>query len=122
MQPLGPLVWTGGEHPFALSMGEIEALQQATGFGPHRLLTRMVERDWMVGEIKHTIRLGLIGGGMAQKDAGPIVARLFDEHPLFEFLPLATMILQHALSGPEDDPVGKPRGVETPPTPTTPES
>lgn len=104
------LPWVGGEHPFALFLGELRALQDATDTGPEELLNRIRFGKWRVDDLGDTIRLGLIGGGMKSDMAKQMVSTMLDRHPLMVFKPTAIEILLLALSGPEDDKPGKPVG------------
>lgn len=101
------LSWVGGEHDFALDLGKLRALQDACNAGPETLLRRMAAGDWRVDDLLETIRLGLAGAGMENKQAGPMVLRLMDIHPLTEFRETAYRILGAALVGVEGDPVGE---------------
>lgn len=65
------LEWADGEFLFALKGAQIEEMQRVcgdVGFGV--IYQRALLGAWFLGDIKHTIRLGLIGGGM-----DPIEAR-----------------------------------------------
>jgi hypothetical protein len=101
-------VWDGGEHPFKLNIGELRALQAATGVGPLFLMGRIVGSQWLVDDIIDTVRLGLIGGGMPDKDAKMLTDRVFTENTpaLYRSTLLATRILRDAVMGEPDDPVG----------------
>lgn len=65
------LEWADGEFTFALQGAQIEELQRVcgeVGFGV--IYQRLMLGAWSLGDIQHTIRLALIGGGM-----DPILAR-----------------------------------------------
>jgi Phage tail tube protein, GTA-gp10 len=70
-------------------------------------LVRSIGGDWRVDDVRETIRLGLIGGGMTPTDAYVAVTRYVDERPLTENIGVAAAVLIHALRGDENDPVGK---------------
>lgn len=101
-------VWEGGEHPFRLGIGELRALQAATGVGPLFLLGRITGSQWFVDDIIDTIRLGLVGGGMSEKDATALTNRVFTENTpvLYRSMLLAVRILKDAVMGDPEDPVG----------------
>ncbi len=103
------LVWEGGEHPFKLAIGELRALQSATGVGPLFLLGRIAGSQWFVDDIIDTIRLGLIGGGMDPVEAKKLTDRVFTDNTaaLYRSTLLATRILRDAVMGEPDDPVGE---------------
>ncbi|TDW21072.1 tail tube GTA-gp10-like protein [Rhizobium azibense] len=102
------LVWEGGEHEFRLGIGELRALQSATGVGPLFLLGRITGSQWFVDDIVDTVRLGLIGGGMKPEDAKKLVDRVFGENTpsLYRNMLLATRVLRDAVMGEPLDPVG----------------
>lgn len=109
------LTWPGGEHSFALRLGELRKMQESCGAGPEQVLERLQTGKWLVNDLIEPIRLGLIGSDeKPTKDAGPLVTSLMDQHPLMSFRFVAMAILAHALYGPEDDQPGELEG-ETPP-------
>lgn len=71
-------------------------------------MLRQIGGDWRVDDVRETIRLGLIGGGMSPTDAFVFVSGYVDPYPLTDNTGLAASILMHALIGDQDDPVGKP--------------
>lgn len=104
--------WAGGEHTFWLGIGELRALQQATDVGPLFLLGRVTGHQWMVDDIIHIIRLGLIGGGMPDVQAKKLVDTVFveDTTQLYKCVVLALNILKDAVMGvDQDDTVGEPQ-------------
>jgi hypothetical protein len=109
------LPWIGGEHDFALDIGNLRALQQSCDAGPEQILRRLTAGTWRIDDLFGTIRLGLIGGGMAAKDATALVNDLFAKHPYMGFRLTAQAILMAALVGPDDDQVGEPKGDAPPP-------
>ncbi len=108
--------WVGGEHPFALGIGQLRALQTACDAGPEAILRRMVQGDWRIDDLVEVLRLGLIGSGaMAESDAGPFVLRQIDQHGWTKVRLTAVMVLNSALEGEKDEPLGEPEGQATPP-------
>lgn len=109
MRPLGPLPWVGGQHTFFLGLGQIRALQDATGLGPNALYRRLRGGDWLVDDLMEILVQGLVGSdAMDLGDATKLVTGLFRKHPLLEFVGTSTAILAHALSVPEGEDEGKP--------------
>lgn len=108
------IAWVGGEHDFALRIAELRALQDARDAGPEQILNRLRFGEWRVDDVVQVIRWGLVGGGMSAKDAAMLITPLIDLHPLSHFKLTALAIMFHAMTGPEDDPVGEAEGVETP--------
>src|SRR5690606_951747 len=79
-------------------------------------MTRGIGGEWRIDDIRETIRLGLIGGGMTPTDAFVTVSRYVDQPEKYaptDNIGIAAAILLHALTGPQDDPVGKPTPEET---------
>lgn len=107
--------WVGGEHEFALKLGQLRALQNACEAGPEEILSRIWAGGWLVDDLIEVIRLALIGGGEVDaKDAGLMVTRLLESNPLLQFKPLAQDILMDALIGEADDQVGELAGALNP--------
>lgn len=107
----GVLQWPGGEHDFALPLGQLRALQDATNSGPEEVFNRLRLGTWRVNDMIDTIRLGLVGAGeMDAAEASKTVIALFDQHPAMDFKLTAIAILAAALIGVEDDPVGEAEG------------
>lgn len=110
--------WADGPHTFRLALEQLRTLQEATKTGPYTLWERVaLSREWRVDDIRETIRLGLIGGGMEPLDALALVRVYVDGRPLVESVAPAERILRAALIGADDDPVGK-AGAERPADPT----
>jgi hypothetical protein len=109
------LTWPGGEHDFLLRIGEIRALQAACDAGPEEIFHRLGGTGWRIDDAFHTLRLGLIGGGMKDREAADLVARMFESHPFKVFCPPARLVLLAALVGDPDDPVGEVPGETAPP-------
>lgn len=101
------LDWADGTYPFALKWGQLEELQEKTDAGPYFLLGRLHDGSWRIGDIEHTIRLGLIGGGMAPMAALALVRRYVQARPPLENLTTAQAILGAAVMGAPDETVGK---------------
>jgi hypothetical protein len=106
------IVWPGGAHPFRLRLGELRRLQDKTGAGPEELLNRVRLGRWKVDDLIEILRFGLIGGGMGESDAAPLVVKMMELHPLLEFKMPAELVLIYALLQPEDDELGKPEAGE----------
>lgn len=111
------LVWGDGEHKFALPIGQLRELQDKCGAGPARVLGRLSGNDWLIDDIRETIRLGLIGGGKTPTEAYTLVKRYIDDRDggLLEARQHAQVILMKALVGDPSDPVGEPVKAENPP-------
>lgn len=102
------ITWPGGEHAFRLGIGQLDALQSVTGQGPEELLLNLRAGRWSQAHLESVIRLGLIGGGMADVAAKQVTRATFDRgFGLMHYKPACMMVMEAALFGPEDDPVGK---------------
>ena len=54
MKPI-TLQWVGGEHEFALPLGNLRPLQEHTNAGPEQLIRRMSSGDWRVDDLMEII-------------------------------------------------------------------
>ena len=121
------LVWPGGEHEFALRLGELEALQIASDSGPGEVLLRLhtsmadanpLVGPWRISDVIDTIRLGLIGGGMDGIEARNQVRKAVERHGIPDLIPTAAEALLFSLSprADEDGDIapGEAEGAETP--------
>lgn len=66
-------------HRFRLGFGELEELQEKTGLGPFVLFQRLLGGEWRLADVRETLRIGLIGGGMKPLDALSLVRRYVDD-------------------------------------------
>jgi hypothetical protein len=93
------LPWGDGDHTFRLGLAEIEELEAACDMSVF-LLHTAVTSDIPFAKLKHfseTLRLGLIGGGMAPVPALQLVKRYVEERPLHESVAVAGAILRAAI-------------------------
>lgn len=104
-------IWAGGEHDFALGLGELRALQENCDAGPEVIMTRLRVGSWMVDDVIEVLRLGLIGAGLDAEKAGPLVMRTFEQHGAFALKFPAYEVITAALIGEDGDPVGETEGV-----------
>jgi hypothetical protein len=102
-----PLTWQGGEHEFALPIGQLRALQDRCDAGPAHVLGRLASGQWRVDDVTETIRLALMGGGLERSEAVRLVKLHVEEKPLAQSVTLASAVLMAALYGPEDDSLGE---------------
>ena len=107
------ITWGDGDHRFRLAIGQLRELQEKCAAGPMEVLDRLATRRWRVDDVRETIRLGLIGGGMEPIKALPLVKHYIDERPIMESVPAAQAVLIAALIGVEEDPAGKAEAGET---------
>lgn len=103
------LTWADGDYTFRLGWGELEALQEACNAGPWVILDRLFTKQCLVGDISNVIRQGLIGGGLEPTAATKLVRTYVEKRPPAENLLFATVILQAAIQGASEEPVGEPQ-------------
>ncbi|AWN54709.1 gene transfer agent family protein [Methylobacterium sp. 17Sr1-1] len=97
-------------HRFRLAIGDLEALQEATGMGPAALLQRFhAGRQYRFRDVRDVLRLGLIGGGTPVPEAHALARRL-DGLACIPLIAKAALVLAAALEGAEDERVGRPAG------------
>lgn len=117
------LPFADGDYTFRLGIGELRELQQAVNVprvqagvpavGPAQLLYGLGSNAWWVDDVRETVRLALIGGGLAAPKALLLVKRYVEQRPDRENLQLARRILLAALIGVPEDPVGGKAAAET---------
>ena len=98
-----------GEFECELDIGALEDLQSLTGLGPEKIIERLANREYFVGEVREIIRLGLQCGGLAPPKAFEVMNRNVKPPYLQYYVPVAYTILMAAVAGiPEHDPLGEP--------------
>lgn len=98
--------WGDGDHKFRLGLEQARELQTKTGVGLYRLMKRIVDDDWMVDDLRETIRIGMIGGGAPPAAAMDQIKRYFDPFPKAKQIEPALRILHAFHIGTDDEPVG----------------
>ncbi len=93
-----------GYYDLCLRIDELIQLQEKLGAGPNVVALRLMHGEWLVGDLIETIRLGLIGGGMGQKDAYDLTYRSVVPGHLTDYAGLAGNLLFAAMAGVEDEP------------------
>lgn len=83
------------DHTFDLGKPEIvRELEAKTGVGIGALCNRVIHtREFAHADLEHTLRLGLIGGGMSPKIAAGLVANYLPLQPLVETMIVAVGVL-----------------------------
>jgi hypothetical protein len=105
------IFWSGGEDDFcAAKIGTLLAIEDRCGSGVGAIYQRIINGDWKVYDVSEVIRLALIGAGMSAEDAKKKtdVHVLQNPNGLAPSLLVSMKILEAALVGVQDDPVGKP--------------
>jgi hypothetical protein len=101
------------DYVFRMAWGEVVQLQELRDCGPYVVLDRLVTGRWLIQDIREVVRLGLIGGGLKPVEAVKLVRQYIEARPVVESLELATRILQAALVGAPEEPVGTVAGKDT---------
>lgn len=96
--------WADGEHTFRLGIAQLEELQEKAGCGPFELMRRLTVGAWRIEEVRETLRLGLIGGGMEAVQALKLVNRYAGSGQLLVAVLPARVVIAAALTGPADEP------------------
>lgn len=107
---LRTIIWAGGEDDFCLAkVGLILDLESRCGAGIAAIFNRLENGTWWLSDVRETIRLGLIGGGMLPEPAMARVKNHVDlnENGLAPSVLMASAIIQAVMIGVPDDPVGK---------------
>lgn len=102
-----PLIFGDGEYTFRLAIGQLNELDEKCDAGPMEQMARLQGGTWRLKDLRETIRLGLIGGGLAPADAFRMVRRYVDDRPLAESVPIAQAVLYAAVIGDPGDELGE---------------
>lgn len=105
-----------GYFTIALPIGPLQDLEEILDCGVSVIFTRFAQGTYTSKDLQHTIRLGLVGGGMDIEAAYDLVNRHVVSGYLAKYVIYATALLQAALVGVREDPVGEPgtEGEQTP--------
>lgn len=130
------LAWGDQDHTFRLGMVEWRRVQEKCDAGPGEIYRRLILvatalangmslkaaaasgmiGDWRVDDMREVILAGLIGGGMTEVQAAPLVRTRVDEPLDFKTnLALAYAIVKAGLGDVEDEPLGEKVGETAPP-------
>ncbi len=109
------LTWADGQHKFNVAkLRCVLELEDKCGVGVAEVFNRIREGKWKFNDIRETLRLGLIGGGMVPERALALVQRYVDERPFSESVLPAQAVLIAALVGvPGDSLEKKPQAERT---------
>lgn len=101
-------VWPGGEHAFRLGIGELRAIEQRSDAGCAVVMMRLMSSAWKIDDVIAPIRLGLVGGGMTEKEAQRLVDMvLADKASLYALAIPAADILREFIMWDGDDQPGE---------------
>ena len=94
------IVWAGGEHDFRFAIGELRALEQRCDCGCAVILARLFEGKFKVDDIYEVLRLGLMGGGLTERQAVRLIESSYPHANLFELAVSAATVLTRFISWP----------------------
>lgn len=83
----------GDRQRFGLRLGEVGELERLCNAGVAGILYRLSTSQFYHADVRETLRLGLIGGGLSPPDALALIKIYFDGRPLVESLQIAIDIL-----------------------------
>jgi hypothetical protein len=106
--------WGDGVYTFRLPVDSVLELQEKTDCGPYELLDRFRNNAWRIQDIRETIRIALIGGGVKPPKAFALVQRYVDKRPMAENVPACLVIMTAAVLGVPGDEPGKSKGARAP--------
>lgn len=95
--------WAGDTYTFKLPLEQLEEHDEACAAGPLTVLERLVAGSWRITDVRDTIRLGLIGGGLKPSEAAKLVRRHVEAFPWLDAVPLAVAILAATIRGEYDE-------------------
>jgi hypothetical protein len=87
------------DYQFKLTAPAVNELEAKCGAGILAISHRVFAKQCSQSEITETIRLALIGGGMAPKRAADLVALYVADQPLLNAHPIAAKTLERLLCG-----------------------
>jgi len=99
-QPLR-MFFGDAEHTFALPPAMILELERTTDAGIGRLCSRLFAREFAYADVKETLRIALIGGGMDPKRAAEMIETYVTGRPLIHGYEIAVAVLEHVWFGPQ---------------------
>lgn len=102
------LTWGDAEHEFNVAkIKQVLELEEKCGAGVAEIFDRLRNNRWRINDLRETLRLGLIGGGMEPSKALKLVISYCDERPWRESLQPALVVIMAAMVGVPGDEVGK---------------
>lgn len=113
-------VFAGRRRKFELRFGEIEELERLAGAGIGEIVVRLGTHRFRQADIRETIRLGLVGGGLNEAEATAIVMYSVDGVPFGETIRLAADIMNALIKGIPDTGKNAAEGASTDPATSPP--
>lgn len=98
------LRWGDGEHKFNIAkLRCVLELEEKCGCGFAEIYLRLTQGKWHYNDVRETLRLGLIGGGMLPDKAMTMINRYCDDVPFAENVLPAQVVIMAALVGVQGD-------------------
>ncbi len=111
------LDWGDGTHLFRLSIPGLVELEKSCDAPIATIFKRVHAGDYSVTDVRETLRLGLIGGGMNPTEALTTIRAQFDDNiseiGLAYHHPYALAVIGGAMLGFVENPLAQPPGPET---------
>ncbi len=102
------IVYGDGEYVFNIAKIKCALeLEEKCGAGVAKIFERLCKGDWHINDVRETLRIGLIGGGLDPTKASKLIKRYFDERPWREGVEPAMVVLMAAMVGVPGDESGK---------------
>ena len=114
------IIWAGGEHEFKFAIGEMRALEKLCDAGTASILLRLLDGTWKIDDIIHTLRIGLQGGGLDEREAMRTIENAYPVANLYELSVVAATVLAQFVSWPTGKGEDEPEGEKTAPTNASP--
>lgn len=120
------LDWGDGTYSFRLTVNGLLELEEKCSAPFTEIYGRLTAGRYSISDLRETIRLGLIGGGLEPAKALPLIRRYVDERPKAESQKVAQVVLGATLFGFQVAPLGNqeaaPEAEENPNVSTPPSS
>lgn len=108
------ILWPGGEHDFLLDIGALRAIEDRCKAGVSVVYDRLLNNEWYVDDIIQPLRLGLIGGGMTDRQAKALIESSYDVANYYALAIPAAAVLGYFITwstaADEDNPQGEADG------------
>lgn len=108
------IVWPGGEHEFLLDIGALRAIEDRCKAGVSVVYERLLGGEWYIDDIIQPLRLGLIGGGLTDRQAKALIESSYDVANYYALAIPAAAVLGHFITWStdegEDNPMGEAEG------------
>lgn len=103
------LDWADGTYSFRLSLAGAIELEEKCDAPIAVIHARLIGGAYKISDVRETIRIGLIGGGMDPVKALNLVRKYVDDRPLAESWIIARVIMGGLFHGFEAHPINPPK-------------